>query len=241
MILGEGTMPEFSGALAQTRTVILPFGAVEEHGPHLPLSTDTLHALELARQVAQRVPVLVAPPIHYGVCRSTRQHPGTISLSGDTLRGLAQDLGRDFYRQGLRHLIMLTGHCGGTHIAALIEAGEALLTELPEIKVAVVNIIDLIIEVLKQYPDLVQTKGDSHAGEVETALMQATYPHLVKGSAPAEWPHFPKFILVRDKRPYWPGGVWGNPELASPEQGQEILAREADYLAEMVKSLQRSN
>ncbi|MDD3580765.1 MAG: creatininase family protein [Desulfobacca sp.] len=231
-------MPEFVGALNQTRTVILPFGALEEHGPHLPLSTDTLHALELARQVAQRVPIMVAPPIHYGVCRSTREHPGTISLSGDTLRALARDLGRDFYRQGVRQFIMLTGHCGGTHIAALIEAGEALMAELADLKVAVVNIIDLLLEVLKENPSLVRTKGDSHAGEVETALMQAAYPHLVKGTAAEEWPHFPKFILVRDKQSYWPGGVWGNPELASPEQGRQLLAREADYLAELVKSLE---
>lgn len=238
MLIGESTMPEFSETLSRTRTVILPFGALEEHGPHLPLSTDTFHALELARQVAQRVPVLVAPPIHYGVCRSTREHPGTISISGDTLRALARDLGRDFYRQGMRQLIMLTGHCGGTHIAALIEAGESLLTELPAIKVAVVNILDLLLEVLKEKPDLVKTRGDSHAGEVETALIQAIHPHLVKGTAPAEWPKFPKFILVRNKRPYWPGGVWGDPTLASPDQGQEILAREADRLAALVKSLE---
>jgi len=241
MLVGEGTMPEFAGALNQTRTVILPFGALEEHGPHLPLSTDTLHAEELARQVAQRVPIMVAPPIHYGVCRSTREHPGTISLSGDTLRALARDLGRDFYRQGLRQLIMLTGHCGGTHIAALIEAGEALMAELADLKVAVVNIIDLLLEVLKENPGLVRTKGDSHAGEVETALMQAAYPHLVKGTATEEWPHFPKFILVRDKKSYWPGGVWGNPELATAEQGRQLLAHEADYLAELVKALETAS
>lgn len=237
MLLGECTMPEVASALTRSPTVILPFGSLEEHGPHLPLSTDTFHAVELARQVAQRVPVLVAPPIHYGVCRSTREHPGTISISGDTLRALARDLGREFYRQGARQLVMLTGHAGGTHVAALIEAGEALLAELPDLKVAVVNIIDLLAEIIPQNPDLVKTKNDSHAGEVETALMQATYPHLVQGTASAEWPRFPRYILVRDKRPYWPGGVWGDPTRATPAQGQEILAREADRLAELVRSL----
>ena len=55
-----------------------------------------------------------------------------------------------------------------------------------------VNILDLLREVLLDRPDLVKTKGDSHAGEVETAIMLAAYPHLVKGAAPAEWPSLPE-------------------------------------------------
>ena len=96
------TMPEFEAAREESRTVILPVGSVEEHGPHLPLGTDACHALEVAHRAAALRPVLVAPPVFYGICRSTREHPGTISLSGDTLRGLIRDLGREFYRQGLR-------------------------------------------------------------------------------------------------------------------------------------------
>ena len=87
-------------------------------------------------------------------------------------------------------------------MAALVEAGETLLAELPELQVAVVNLLEVLREVLAARPDLVKTRGDSHAGEVETALMLAAYPHLVSGTAPAEWPSFPKYVLVRDKRRY---------------------------------------
>ena len=121
------SMPEFEAAREESRTVILPVGSVEEHGPHLPLGTDAFHAIEVARRAAALRPVLVAPPVYYGICRSTREHPGTISLSGDTLRGLIRDLGREFYRQGLRRLIFISGHAGGTHMCALVEAGETLL------------------------------------------------------------------------------------------------------------------
>ncbi len=86
-------MPEFEAAREQSKTVILPVGLVEEHGPHLPLGTDAFHAIEVARRVAAQRPVLVAPPVYYGLCRSTREHPGTVSLSGDTLRALLKDLG----------------------------------------------------------------------------------------------------------------------------------------------------
>ncbi len=230
-------MPEFAAWREEHRTVILPVGSVEEHGPHLPLGTDTFHALEVARRAAELHPVLVAPPLYYGLCRSTREHPGTVSISGETLRALVADLGREFHRQGMSSLVIMSGHAGGTHMAALVEAGETLLAELPNLKVAVVNLLDLLREVVAAQPELVQTRGDSHAGEVETALMLAAYPHLVQGTAPAEWPTFPKYLLVRDKRRHWPGGVWGDPAPATAAQGEKILQAEAGRLVEVLDFL----
>lgn len=232
------TMPGFEALRQKTRTVILPVGSLEEHGPHLPLGTDTFHALELARRVAKLRAVVIAPPLFYGICRSTREHPGTVSLSGDALRALLVDLGREFYRQGWRHLVFLSGHAGGTHISAIVEAAERLLAELPEAKLAVVNLLELLREVLAEKPSLIHTRGDSHAGEVETAIMMAAYPHLVKGTAPEEWPSFPKYVLVRDKRRHWPGGVWGNPAAATAAQGAEILAAEATRLISIIETLE---
>jgi creatinine amidohydrolase len=239
MLMAHLTMPEFEAALAKTTTVIIPFGSVEEHGPHLPLGTDTSHALEVATRAAQLYPVLVAPPVYYGLCRSTSEHPGTLSISGNTLKALVLDISRELYRQGCRQIILLTGHAGGTHVAALIEAGEQLLRELPEIRVAVVNVLELLTEALKQTPELVQTKGDSHAGEVETAIMLAAHPELVRGTASAEWPAFPKFILARRKRKFWPGGVWGNPGAGTREKGEKILKHEVNFLVDLVKALER--
>lgn len=230
-------MPEFEAWCGQHRAILLPVGSLEEHGPHLPLGTDTFHAIEVARRAAQLRPVLVAPPLFYGLCRSTREHPGTISISGDTVRVLVTELGREFYRHGLRHFVIMSGHAGGTHMAALVEAGETLLAELPELQVAVVNLLEVLREVLTARPELVRTKGDSHAGEVETALMLAAYPHLVSGTAPAEWPSFPKYVLVRDKRRYWPGGVWGDPGAATTAQGEAILQAEAERLVEVLDFL----
>jgi creatinine amidohydrolase len=234
------TMPGFEALRQQTRTVLLPLGSLEEHGPHLPLGTDTFHALEVARRVARLRPVLVAPPLFYGMCRSTREHPGTVSISGDALRGLLLSVGREFYRHGMRHLVFISGHAGGTHISAIVEAAERLLEELPEAGIAVVNLLDLLREVLGDQPELVLTRGDAHAGEVETALMLAAYPDLVQGTAPEEWPRFPKYILVRDKRRYWPGGVWGNPAPATASQGEQILAAETKKLIKVISMLEES-
>jgi creatinine amidohydrolase len=234
------TMPGFEAMRRRTQTVILPIGSLEEHGPHLPLGTDAFHALEVARRVGDLRPVVVAPPVFYGMCRSTREHPGTVSISGDTLRALLMDAGREFFRQGLRNLMFISGHAGGTHISAMVEAGECLLAELPQAQVAVVNLLDLLREVLTEQPDLVKTKGDSHAGEVETAIMMAAYPQLVRGTASEEWPRFPKYVLVRDKRRYWPGGVWGNPAAASATQGEAILKAEVARLSNLINTLEES-
>ena len=233
----EMNMPEFEAARDQGHPVLLPVGSLEEHGPHLPLGTDTWHALEVARRVAALRPAIVAPPVFYGLCRSTREHPGTVSLQGDTLRAIIRDLGREFHRQGLRRLVLISGHAGGTHISALLEAGESLMEELADLRLAVVNILDLLHEVLATNPHLVATRGDAHAGEVETAVMLAAYPGLVQGRAPAEWPNFPKYRLVRDKRRYWPGGVWGDPGAAAAAQGEEILAAEALRLSQLLDEL----
>ena len=235
MLLQEITMVEFQQRRAERPTTILPCGAVEEHGPHLPLGLDAMHAWELARRAAEIRPCLVAPPLFYGLCRSSAQHAGTVGISGDTLRALVQDLGRALWGQGVRALCILTGHAGGTHQAALAEAGEALL-EATGLQVAVVCVLDL----LEGAASLIQCPEDSHAGEVETSLALHLWPGLVKGTAPEEYPTFERFLLTRDKLGHWPGGVWGDPSLASAEKGAAILQAEAEALAKVLEALDRA-
>ncbi len=204
-------MPEFSAWREEHGTVILPVGSVEEHGPHLPLGTDTFHALEVARRAAELRPVLVAPPLYYGLCRSTREHPGTVSISGETLRALVTDLGREFHRQGTGSLVIMSGHAGGTHMAALVEAGETLLAQLPNLQVAVVNLLDLLREVVAAQPELVQTRGDSHAGEVETALMLAAVTPPGEGHGPGGVAHLSQVSVGAGQAPLLAGRGVGRP------------------------------
>ncbi len=236
MILEEITMSEFAEGLEKTRTVVIPYGSVEEHGFHLPLSTDTIHIYEIARAASVKKPFFVAPPVHYGLCRSTSGHPGTITIKGETLRKITRDIVISFYAQGLRNFILISGHAGGTHLAAITDAGEELLSICPEAKIAVLSILDLIGNVSQ---GLVETPGDSHAGEVETSIMLYLRPHWVKGLSPEEYPAFPKPILVRNKRKFWPNGVWGNPSKASPEKGKTLFRLVSDKLIEMVQTIEQ--
>ncbi len=235
MQLDHLTMPQFEEALRRTRTIIQPIGAVEEHGPHLPLGTDTLQVQAVARQAAEKSGAIAAPPIPYGVCRSTRDHPGTIGISTTVLRALVIDLGRDFYRQGLRNFIFISGHAGKTHLMTILDAGEELLETLPDARIAVVSEYN---EILREGRDIIETEDDSHAGEVETSRLLFLHPDLVRGTAPEEYPGFPPHILVRDKRRYWKGGVWGNPGRASAEKGESLTKIAVRHLAGIISRLE---
>ncbi len=235
MIIEEMTMGEFEEGLQRTQTVYIPFGSIEEHGYHLPLSTDTIEAYEVGKRAAEQIPLFVAPPIHYGSCRSTSCHPGTISISTDTLKRLLKDIVRSFHGHGMKNFIVLTGHAGGAHRMALQDAGEELIAELSGINMAVVTEYDLAKESGK---GLIETPGDAHAGEIETSRIMHSHPHLVKGTGTAEYPHFPTGILVRDKRKYWLNGVWGDPTKASAEKGRRLEELIVAKVIELVKLLE---
>lgn len=232
MLIEEMTMTEFEAGLSRTRSVLIPFGSVEEHGPHLPLSTDTIEAYEAAKKAAKQIPLFVSPPIPYGNCRSTACHPGTVSITTATLKSLFRDVVRSLRGHGLRNFIALSGHAGGAHCMALQEAGEELIAEFADIRLAVVTELDLA---RGEGKGLIETSGDSHAGEIETSRILHSHPHLVKGSAPREFPLFPPGLLVRDKRRYWPGGVWGDPGKASAEKGARLEDLVVRKLVELVR------
>ncbi|HBA72028.1 MAG TPA: creatininase, partial [Geobacter sp.] len=139
MIISDMTMPEFEAGLTRTRIVLIPFGSVEEHGPHLPLSTDTFEAYQVCIKAAERRPLFVAPPIHYGNCRSSACHPGTISITTTTLKSLFIDIVKSLRGHGLDTFIALSGHAGGAHGMALQDAGEELIACYDDISVAVVT------------------------------------------------------------------------------------------------------
>jgi creatinine amidohydrolase len=219
MIIEELTSDEFLEGLAKSQTVLLPVGATEGHGAHLPLGTDSFQAIDVCRRLAERRDVFVAPPILYGVCRSTGQHPGTLSIRSETLKSLLVDVIESLYHQRLRNFVVLSGHAGGTHNAALIEAGEHLLAALPKARIAVVTEYALAVDGGRA---LIETAEDSHAGEIETSRMLATRPHLVKTGASEDYPSFPRHILVRNKRHFWPSAVWGDPTKANREKGLQL-------------------
>jgi creatinine amidohydrolase len=236
MILTEITMKDFKKGLKTTKTLIVPYGTVEAHGTHLPLSTDTLIIYEAVKRAASRTPVFVAPPLHYGTCTSTGAHPGTVGITPETLRRTTSDIVRDGHRKGLRNFILISGHGGGIHVSAIKEAGEELTRELKGVKIAALSIYDILGP---EAMELAETTNDSHAGELETSLILHLAPGLVKGRAKEEYPGLPKPIIARDKPKYWPGAVWGNPKKATTEKGKRLFNMMVERIEELVKRIEK--
>jgi creatinine amidohydrolase len=235
VLLEQIKMPDFVDGLKKTRTVAIPCGAVEEHGSHLPLGTDTIHAYEVCREAASRRPLFVAPPLFYGVIRSTRNHPGSVGIRPATFRAVVADLVTDLRRQGLRSFLLISGHASGLQLAALTEVGEELLGIYPDIRVAVLSVLDLAPDAWRE---VTECPDDSHAGEVETSVMLHLRPDWVGKDRPREWPRFPKHLLVRDKLRYWPGGVWGDSSLASAAKGKTLFELSVAAVISLVEELE---
>jgi len=235
-ILENITMNEFRKYLGKTKTIVFPFGTIEEHGKHLPLNTDSLIIQEILKLVAKRRRFFLAPIIYYGVCTSTRDHPGTIGITPETLRRLAFDLVMEAYKKGLRNFLFISGHGGSLHISSLRETAEVLVEKLKGINIAVLSPYDLS---WKELSEIAETPYDSHAGELETSIMLYLSPRLVKGRAPEEYPKIPKPFIVKNKVKYWPGGVWGNPEKASIEKGEKAIKIISDKIVEILEKIEK--
>jgi len=220
MILEEMTMEEFKAGILKTKTLAVPYGTLEAHGRHLPLNTDTLVMCRVLEEAAAEMDFFVAPPVHYGVCTSTGQHPGSIGITPPTLRRITTDIATDAFSKGFRNILLISGHAGGAHVAAMKEAAEALAATLTGLTIAAISIYDVIWDDLLR---LAETENDSHAGEMETSIIMRLAPKLVKGTSKEEYPAFNKPLINADKLSQWPGAVWGNPAKATAGKGDELF------------------
>jgi len=231
-LLAEMSWPEIQAGLEETSTLILPVGATEEHGPHLPTFTDTVQAIEVASEAARRHGAFMAPPVHYGVCRSTRRFPGTITVSHDGLRAYIYDILLSFYESGFSRVLILTGHAGGQHLAALEEACQ-MAAEKKGFRVSLVSLFDLID------PAAVEAPGDGHAGEIETSLMMKIRKDLVKGQPERHFPVRPRFLIMRNVRHLMGNGIMGDPCLASPKKGDMFFEMAVKGVQKALEELEK--
>ena len=130
VLFGELTSSEVA-AIAKRRkkpAIILPLGALEAHGSHLPLWTDTITPHKLAQKIAEKCDALVLPPIPYGFCYTLRPWAGTMSLKSRTLSFVIKDITRELVRNGFDRILFMNGHGANAAIAkhALAELSDEL-------------------------------------------------------------------------------------------------------------------
>ncbi len=223
----------FERGLRSNPLVILPVGALEAHGPHLPLGADQIQAEQTAIALAERVDGWVAPTIPYGSAPGARKFPGTVSLSIAQLEVPTQGVLSEFARSGVRRILVLSGHGERGHMAALREAADEAMRVHPGLKVVVLCDYEFVYELRgKESP-----ASDGHAGLLETSRVLALAPGSVGPERPVvEYKHSP-FVPGSPTEADWPESVIGDTRPASPELGHRVQAYVLDRLVQTVREL----
>jgi creatinine amidohydrolase len=186
VLLGEMTREQI-GQLAAETVVVLPTASIEQHGPHLPILTDSIICeaicLRAAEEAAAEAPVTVLPTLFFGLSRHHLPYPGVVSLTSTTYVRAIQEICETLARSGFRRLAIINGHGGNDEAIRL--AARDVMNDLPVTILAASywNLAGPEVEKLASESGVDPVPG--HAGGFETSLILALRPDLVVGRPPA--------------------------------------------------------
>ena len=223
--------------------VILPIASIEQHGPHLPVMTDTRLGHEIALRAARKAsaerPVVVTPVVWSGLSEHHMPFGGTLTLSHDTFRRVIRDLIDALIRHGFRDILIANSH-GGNIIAM-----QQILDELSPTSAATLVATTYVMEAgedLSQH--LEDQPGVMHAGEAETSMMLVCEPDLVdiRNIGTIASPDDAGKFLAAGRGSYrWrpfahvtENGLAGNPTRSNAEKGEKMLEAGADAIARLI-------
>jgi len=232
MLIENLTWQEFERALSKTKTIIIPIGPLEQHGPHLPLGTDFIHPYEIAKRVAEKIDVFVHPPIPLGGVNKGRYFPGSINIHGEILENLVSDICKNLIRHGINKILFLSGHSSSFQTPYIIKSLEKIFKEY---QVKVFHLVDAhCSENVKD--KIIETQGDKHAGESETSMMLELREDLVKtNKLSKEFPPIEKVEKdVKNARKYWKTGVCGDATKATKQKGEKLIEEQIKYIVNLL-------
>jgi creatinine amidohydrolase len=237
------TWEEARQAAGPDSVAILPVGAIEAHGPHLPLETDVIIAEAMARAGAGRLAarghrVIVLPPLGYTAAGFARGFAGTLSLRPETVTATLVDIASSLERHGFAVLAVANAHLDPTHLASLEAAAETIRREL-RLPVAFPN-LTVKPWALRLGPEF--RSGACHAGRFETSIVLAERPSLVREAIMASLPANPASLsrAIRDGKQSFEeaGGArayFGFPAEATAEEGRATVEELGAILDEAVR------
>ena len=241
------TWPELEEYLKTMDTVILPCGAIEQHGPHLPVDIDYFDAKYMAYKVAEACPdpkPLVLPPIPFGVSYHHEDFKGTLSVTNEALSKFVYDLGMSLAKNGIKKIIILNGH--GDNAPTLSYAAQ-MINRDAKIFVCVdtgeTSDVDLF--------NLIDTPNDAHAGEIETSTTLAVRPDMVQmDKAENETLQFGSTFLDfdDDRSVSWyvrtskisESGIMGDATKATAEKGEKMWKVMIQNMVHFVESIKNT-
>ncbi|MFK7697585.1 creatininase family protein [Paenibacillus sp. HJGM_3] len=224
---------------AGCRTAVLPIGALEQHGSHLPVGTDTIFAQELARRLADKLNAYLLPALPISSSIEHRDSHGTVYIRSTTLALFVRDIAESLRYAGYRQLVVVNFHGGNWSLKPAIRQlnkdFEAQGTDMKVVLIFTPGIPDPRTPTILQH-----TQHDIHAGEFETSLMLSHAPELVRDIRPQRAPttvpqdymdYFDTSELTED-------GYWGFPEAATAEKGRLLMDLQVDIALNYLEKLE---
>jgi creatinine amidohydrolase len=250
VFLGEMTSPEVEAFLRTKRTVIVPTGSTEQHGPHGPLLTDALIPTEVARRAAPRVGAVVAPTINYSLSYPHVGFTGLVHIRVPTFMALIEDLCLSLSSIGFRRIVFLNGHYDNTYAIAYACANVADRIG-NEVKAFPINYWDGMTR--DEAAEFFDPSNGLHANKGETSAVMALNAALVDlDAANAEMPPFPEttnqaavhtaFFFSSPGSVYRAthSGTWGDARDSNPEFGERYLQVVTDATVRMIDDVERT-
>lgn len=250
VFMGEMTNREVEAFLVDHKTVIIPTGSTEQHGPHGPLLTDVFVPKEVARRVAPRVGALVAPSINYGLSYPHVGFTGVVNLRIPTFMSVVEDVSASLATAGFTRIVFLNGHYDNTYAIAYACANAA--DRLPAgVRAFPINYWDGMTA--DEAGEFFGPTTGLHANRGETSAVMAINPDLVDlEHANAELPPFPEVTNARAVHTAFffstPGsvhrashsGTWGDAREASVEYGERYLNVVTEATVRMLDDVERT-
>lgn len=227
---------DFDAVRQETDLVIIPTGAVEVYGQHLPTGTDTIVITHVARRVGEQLGAPVLPTLPVGFSRSLGDFPGTLNISTGTLKAYVQETAESVISWGFKRILFLNSHRG--NIGPISEVAMELQAR-HGVACAQVFWWDYVAALST---DLVDSAphANGHASEIGTSIMLHLEPDFVvrdriKDQTPSDSAPYADIIQYKGMRVRSDSGVVGNPEVASTEKGEEIVQRGVDRIIAFVR------
>jgi creatinine amidohydrolase len=236
-VVQEMNWVDFDALRGETDLVLIPLGAVEVYGPHLPLGADGIATVALAKRVAEVLPAFVAPLIPVGYSAALDEFPGTLSVRPSSLVAYTRDVAESFIGWGCRRVLFLNGHAG--NVPYLNELARSL-TDDHGVRCAQIDWWRFIQPLVE---DLVESDilPHGHASEFGTSVMLHLVPDHVKTeravrTPPSTTDSFPDFLRPGSYRELTTTGVLGDGTLGSSEKGAETMRRAVERIVTFLNS-----
>lgn len=215
------TQTSVDEAQRKSEIAVLPVGAFEQHGAHLPLATDTIIAGIIAKELAEAYDLFLLPPISIGCSHEHAAFAGTVSISASTMIAIIDDIRESLVDQGIDKLVIVNAHGGNYVLSNIVQQANV---DGPKVVLYPTSRDWTAARVASGMET--SNSEDMHAGELETSLLLYAAPEVVAADADIE-DHVSNErhqLLVHGVGHYTTSGVIGRPSLANPTKGKSALS-----------------